>query len=561
MNDFRFPPLLVLITVMSAAVLGTPAEAWSQPTLHAWSGIASTPDMSGSMSRGFSMSQPLKFGLSVDLDCAQMQAHSDQGVAASFANMNAVGAGLRYVPLSPETHAVRPWLGAGLAWQNETLRLNAQDAEGNTYHLWDDGLLYATEQPVPMPDIEYPSPLERDNSYETLANQTAGVVTPVRAGVDLQLTRRIHTSLSVTTIPNGERAWTTFQAGVGFQLGRGKQYIKTLFPEEFLALGVDVDGDGVKDHKDRCGETEPGAKVDKHGCAIDTDADGVPDHRDLEIHSPDMLVNDDGVSISLAEWKALYGPQAKDPSTFELDSVLIANDLSAADMAQLLSSSGNTADATEQEMLRNLRARVYNPELTYRVQYGAFLEAFAPSIDSYEHDNVEAIVGESGLTLHVGTGYETLAEARQALNLAQIASHDDAFLTAYQNGKRITMAEANALETVRTNDVNRAEEEFHVTRVRFHVQLGRFSAGVPVEVLNAFLAMGQVEQRQESDGTHRYLTAGVGAEETARQHLASAQTQGFADAFLVAEIDGKQVSVAEARAALTELDDALTAAK
>ena len=100
-----------------------------------------------------------------------------------------------------------------------------------------------------------------------------------------------------------------------------------------------------------------------------------------------------------------------------------------------------------------------------------------------------------------------------------------------------------------------------MTRVRFHVQLGRFSAGVPVEVLNAFLAMGQVEQRQESDGTHRYLTAGVGAEETARQHLASAQTQGFADAFLVAEIDGKQVSVAEARAALTELDDALTAAK
>ncbi|MAO88170.1 MAG: hypothetical protein CL822_04260, partial [Crocinitomicaceae bacterium] len=231
--------------------------------------------------------------------------------------------------------------------------------------LRDDGLLYAMEQPVPMPDIEYPSPLQRDNSYETLANQTKGLVTPVRIGVDMQLTRRVHASLAFTSIPNGARTWNAFQAGVGFQLGRGKEYVKTLFPEEFLAIGVDVDGVGVKDHKDRCGMTEPGAKVDKHGCAIDTDADGVPDHRDLELNSPDMLVNDDGVSISLAEWKALYGPAPKDPSTFDLDSLIVANEHSASEMAAMLSKVKNTADATEREMLKNLRSNVYSPQLTY----------------------------------------------------------------------------------------------------------------------------------------------------------------------------------------------------
>ena len=58
--------------------------------------------------------------------------------------------------------------------------------------------------------------------------------------------------------------------------------------------------------------------------------------------------------------------------------------------------------------------------------------------------------------------------------------------------------------------------------------------------------MGQIEQRLEADGTHRYLTAGVAAEETARQHLKSAIASGFSDAFLVAEIDGRQTSIAGA---------------
>ena len=168
------------------------------------------------------------------------------------------------------------------------------------------------------------------------------------------------------------------------------------------------------------------------------------------------------------------------------------------------------------------------------------------------------MAGESGLTLHVGKPCNTLTDARKSLANAQAAGHQDAFLTAYQNGRRISMTEANAFEAIRTEAVEAAEETYHTTQVRFRVQLGRFSAGVPVDVLNAFLAMGQVEQRQEDNGTHRYLTAAVSAEETARQHLASAQAQGFDDAFLVAEVDGQQVSVAEARATLQGLNDLAT---
>ena len=77
-----------------------------------------------------------------------------------------------------------------------------------------------------------------------------------------------------------------------------------------------------------------------------------------------------------------------------------------------------------------------------------------------------------------------------------------------------------------------------------------------MDVLNAFWPWVKWSN-EEDNGTHRYLTAAV-RKETARQHLASAQAQGFDDAFLVAEADGQQVSVAEARATLQGLNDLAT---
>jgi outer membrane protein OmpA-like peptidoglycan-associated protein len=42
----------------------------------------------------------------------------------------------------------------------------------------------------------------------------------------------------------------------------------------------DDDGDGVKNKRDRCPNTPPGYKVDKHGCVLDSDDDGVADDMD-----------------------------------------------------------------------------------------------------------------------------------------------------------------------------------------------------------------------------------------------------------------------------------------
>jgi OOP family OmpA-OmpF porin len=48
----------------------------------------------------------------------------------------------------------------------------------------------------------------------------------------------------------------------------------------FLVQQPDSDGDGVRDHLDKCPDTPKGVKVDEVGCPIDSDGDGVPDYLD-----------------------------------------------------------------------------------------------------------------------------------------------------------------------------------------------------------------------------------------------------------------------------------------
>ena len=188
--------LLTLPTSLRSAVsilaMGISGLVAAQPSVSALSGTTYTKDMNAALSQGASLSQPVGSVFSVDLDCIRAQAFLDEGITAQRSTMSSIGAGIRYTPLSPEHHAIRPWAGVGLSWKTTTRHLDAQTVDGETYHLWNDGLLYAMEQPIPMPDIDMPEPLARDNVYETMLDRTSHMAAPLRVGVDLQLTRRLH---------------------------------------------------------------------------------------------------------------------------------------------------------------------------------------------------------------------------------------------------------------------------------------------------------------------------------------------------------------------------------
>jgi len=64
---------------------------------------------------------------------------------------------------------------------------------------------------------------------------------------------------------------------------------------------VDSDGDGVGDSRDRCPGTPAGARVDEYGCELDSDGDGVVDSRDrCPDTRPGTPVDNDGCDLAPA---------------------------------------------------------------------------------------------------------------------------------------------------------------------------------------------------------------------------------------------------------------------
>jgi len=183
-------------------------------------------------------------------------------------------------------------------------------------------------------------------------------------------------------------------------------------------------------------------------------------------------------------------------------------------------------------------------QLTYRVQYGAYSKADLRPQDLYDRNDIERMLGSTGLTLHVGPPHANLAQAQVEMNAAHDASHGDAFLTAYLNGTLV--ASRGGVLDVAQNRASKAsdpeqvapssstlEREFAPKALHVRIQLGRYAQDLPVHMLNAFMDMGGVEQVLQSNGDHVYVTEVLTNEATASAKLDLAKQLGISDAFMV----------------------------
>ncbi|MBR9814007.1 OmpA family protein [bacterium] len=78
-------------------------------------------------------------------------------------------------------------------------------------------------------------------------------------------------AVAATTPGVTEDDFDELQGSIGLQLAVG----------DVVAAGVsDLDGDGVRDERDKCPNTPEGVPVDVNGCALDSDGDSVADYKD-----------------------------------------------------------------------------------------------------------------------------------------------------------------------------------------------------------------------------------------------------------------------------------------
>ena len=275
------------------------------------------------------------------------------------------------------------------------------------------------------------------------------------------------------------------------------------------------------------------------------------DYEDLEIYSLTHYVDKDGIALSEEEWDALYATSDANPDSYILDYAVIVAEFTPEHYKKMLEAAGNTAENSENKAVDRLKEAMINAVLTYRVQYGVFSENQQP-----QNADLEIISDDNGLLRYVGPSHNNTTDARVELEHSESVWADDAFITAYRNGKRIPMAEAIGLEAHRsfifpTTEDTKVSEPAPIKEVSdepvFRIQLGRFSDMIPVDIFEMFITLGDVEQVIEGDGTYRYFTTSYDNEAEARTRLEIVKDLGISDAFMTAEVNGDKISIAEAR--------------
>ena len=352
-----------------------------------------------------------------------------------------------------------------------------------------------------------------------------------------------------------------------------------------LLAEMDTDEDGVDNLRDRCPGSPAGVEVNADGCPVDSDGDGYADYRDDEPHSRHTRVDGRGVVIDplkslTADWDTVRGQVASDltdwsgytlrvpkpeegwtnaeqqtllafthlKETSEAIEVQVGDDPSEVDEAALaLTEQGLEPEIiepvepvlTENEDAVVVAAVAASTFEHYRVQLGAFRAPAEEELDMlFAGIDVVRFRGEDGLTRVVSRAFTNRAEADQHKADMEARGFIGAFLTTYADG---APSQQNATET--NNEVD--TPQFDADKVNFRIQLGALKDQVSTEALNAFLAVGEVEHRA-APGWHRYFQGQYGSVEEARIALPQMQAAGFPDAFVVGEVAGRIVPVAEA---------------
>jgi hypothetical protein len=186
--------------------------------------------------------------------------------------------------------------------------------------------------------------------------------------------------------------------------------------------------------------------------------------------------------------------------------------------------------------------------LVFRVQVGAFRKQ-VPTERFREFTPVDGQVLANGLTVYMAGYFSSSAEALQQRKLIRTLGYPDAFVVAYQNCSRLSLAQGRVLESTTTlaPTQNSAINSIFASPgqgLYYTVQVGVYNRPLTSE---AQIGLSELIEAKTAKGQYRYASGKFGnlKDAKARQQLAVAK--GITDAFIVAYYQGKRIDLAQAR--------------
>lgn len=354
---------------------------------------------------------------------------------------------------------------------------------------------------------------------------------------------------------------------------------------------VDSDGDGYAD----CYDEEPDSPhtyVDKHGVALDDDYvyerflmwnDSIP--WETEVWKEDFAKKESDPTHWSNTYSVQVGAESEGLSQAQINAILSLNDITSIEENgeriylagqfenlpeaverkleleiegfegavvkqspdQPVTTVTEEARALENEMRASMASAHPTEGTVFRIQLGAFRNPLSSNIFSDVEDLI-ILKGEDGLTRYMSGSFKSLESAAQVKVDLLMDGFEGAFITAYADGSRITLAEAGARVRNEAQDLTYDVENTSVdpTLVSFRIQLGVFDDEIPTETLDQFLALGNVKHDKTAEGM-RYYTQCCSTLMEAEEKLEEVLDIGVVDAFIIGEFNGEIISLEDAQ--------------
>ncbi len=210
---------------------------------------------------------------------------------------------------------------------------------------------------------------------------------------------------------------------------------------------------------------------------------------------------------------------------------------------------GNVNDSNNGKEVFSDEAEFGKNDIVYRVQLGAYKNKINPSIFNTSAGVLELKMGEN-LFRYVTRGYKTIEDAASIRADLVIQGYSDAFVTAYQGGKRIPLNKTKA--TVESNfkeDLNEEKTFSSVNKnlVKFKIQLGALKkSGKEAEFNELFKDVKDLEMKGTNTGMLRYTAGSFTNYDEAEKFRKQLEELGFSDAFIIATFKSDVISIQEA---------------